>query len=324
MTPLVSVIIPTHNYGRFIRDTINSVQSQAVSELEIIVIDDGSTDNTAAVLQEICDRRLQVVRIPNAGVSVARNTGIELAKGEYIAFLDADDVWLPDKLTLQLALMTNEPSLGLVFSDFTRFDETGTLPGTQFSYVPEIKQFQTRPARGGVGRVILGDVFAQVAGTGELVAGPQTLMLRRDVVQHIRFPVGVRLCEDYEYLLHACRNVGVGFIAQPLVKVRRHGGNSFADPAETMSPKVDVLQRFLSQQKLSHRERQTIRRRLAYAWASIGYHHWRHGELQKAATAYARVLVHPGRRLNAAIHIAALPFVALFRRFVPKYSRRPE
>lgn len=322
MTPLISVIIPTHNYGRYIRDAINSVQSQTVSDLEIIVVDDGSTDNTPAVLQAIRDRRLRVVRIPNAGVSAARNAGIALAAGHYIAFLDADDIWLPDKLALQLALMTNEPSLGLVFSDFTRFDDSGVLPGTQFSYVPEIKEFETRPAHGGIGYVMLGDVFAQIASTRELVAGPQTLMLRRHAVRHIQFPEGVHLCEDYEYLLHASRCVAVGFIAQPLVNVRRHGSNSFAEPAETMLPKVDVLRRFLLQDKLSYRERRTIKRRLAHAWASIGYHHFHGGRLREAARAYAYALVHPGRRLNAAIHIAALPFVALFGRLLPSGFRR--
>jgi glycosyltransferase involved in cell wall biosynthesis len=110
----VSVVIPTYNHSAFIGRCIDSVLGQTVAAEEIIVVDDGSTDDTPRVLAEFGDR-IRYVRQSNAGCGVARNTGISIARGEWIALLDSDDVWHPRKLELQLRLARANPEIGVVY-----------------------------------------------------------------------------------------------------------------------------------------------------------------------------------------------------------------
>ncbi len=108
--PLVSVIIPTYNRADLIGHTLDSAINQSYRNLEIIVIDDGSVDNTEEVVKAIGDSRIRYIRHQtNCGGSTARNTGIEAARGEYIAFLDSDDIWVPNKIQLQLASIQMHP-----------------------------------------------------------------------------------------------------------------------------------------------------------------------------------------------------------------------
>jgi len=114
----VSVIIPTHNRAHLVAEAIDSVLSQTFTDFELIVVDDGSIDNTEEVVRSFIDRRLKYLKQTNKGVSAARNTGIETAKGEFIAFLDDDDLFLPAKLSLQLARAADDPTAGLVYGKY--------------------------------------------------------------------------------------------------------------------------------------------------------------------------------------------------------------
>lgn len=109
----VSAVIPCYNYGRFLGEAIESVLAQTVPAHEIIVVDDGSTDDTPEVARSFGDK-VRYVRTPNGGVSAARNAGIALAEGGLIAFLDADDRWLPQKLERQVPVMAADPTIGLL------------------------------------------------------------------------------------------------------------------------------------------------------------------------------------------------------------------
>ena len=109
----ISVIIPAYNYARYLAEAIDSALGQTYAPLEVIVVDDASTDDTPRVLAAY-GQRIRAIRQPNGGAGAARNTGIAAARGEYVAFLDADDVWLPRKLELQMALFDADPALGLI------------------------------------------------------------------------------------------------------------------------------------------------------------------------------------------------------------------
>ena len=109
---LVSCVIPVYNGARYLAESIESVLAQEYRPLEVIVVDDGSTDGTGAVLDAFGDR-IRSFRQENGGPSVARNRGMEMSRGEFIAFLDADDLWVPDKLRLQLDAMEARPYLDL-------------------------------------------------------------------------------------------------------------------------------------------------------------------------------------------------------------------
>jgi glycosyltransferase involved in cell wall biosynthesis len=123
-TPLVSVVIPSYNCAKYVGEAIESVFNQTYSNYEIIVIDDGSTDNTREVLEKYHDR-VHYVYQKNQGVSVARNHGIELAQGEFVAFLDADDYFFPDKLEAQMAIFEAKPHAGIVHSGWRRVNSEG-------------------------------------------------------------------------------------------------------------------------------------------------------------------------------------------------------
>ncbi|MCK4819314.1 glycosyltransferase family 2 protein, partial [bacterium] len=108
--PNVSVIIPTCNRAEYITQAIDSVLAQTYTDYEIIVVDDGSTDNTKEVMEPYMDR-IRYIYQENAGVSAARNTGIKAAKGDWVAFLDSDDEWLPGKLAVQIRAVERHPQL---------------------------------------------------------------------------------------------------------------------------------------------------------------------------------------------------------------------
>src|SRR5688500_6448932 len=122
--PLVSVVVPAFNYGRFIADTLESVRAQSYAAWECVVVDDGSTDDTTDVVARFvsADARFRYVRQENRGLSGARNTGLRVARGRYVQLLDADDLLEPDKLRRQVAFLEAEPDVDLVYGDVWYFD----------------------------------------------------------------------------------------------------------------------------------------------------------------------------------------------------------
>ena len=122
--PVVSVVIPTYNCGRYVEEAVDSALNQTYRNLEIIVVNDGSTDDTSSRLEKYKDR-VRIVSQANRGLSGARNVGIELSSGEYVAFLDSDDRWRPNKLERQLACFHELEGVDMVFSDFSAIDPDG-------------------------------------------------------------------------------------------------------------------------------------------------------------------------------------------------------
>ncbi len=123
--PLISVMMPTYNNAKYIKQALESIYAQNYSNIEIIVVDDGSTDNTKEILQQYKD--IKYFYIEHKGISVARNTALENAKGEYIAFLDSDDYWLPNKLNTQMQYFKDHPDCEIVFTKYENFFEDEKL-----------------------------------------------------------------------------------------------------------------------------------------------------------------------------------------------------
>mgnify|MGYP001146457269 FL=1 len=118
---LVSVVIPAYNAELYIKHAIDSILCQSHSDLEVIIVNDGSTDNTQAIVMSFTDPRVRLVNKTNGGMSSARNAGVDQAKGEYLAFLDADDYWMPDKLEKQISLLNKKPNIGFCSTMITFF-----------------------------------------------------------------------------------------------------------------------------------------------------------------------------------------------------------
>ncbi len=310
---LVSVIIPVYNCRAYILESVRSVQEQTYGNIEIIIVDDGSTDGTQDVLESVKDSRIRLVRTENRGVSAARNTGMEASAGDYMAFIDADDKWFPRKLELQMAMMREEQNLGLVFSDFIRFTDSGVMPRSHFSYVPELQSIRKRPVLGNTGYVIEEDTFSALCSVDMFATWVQTVLLKKEKVKDLRFPVGVRLSEDYNYMLRVYQNVEAGFIAEPLVAVRRHNKNSYTSPEEMLYPSIQALYD-VKKNIRDRNHKRIIRKRLSRAWASFGYHHYWKGKTASAGHAYLVSLIYPGCRINSALHLLMLPFAVFLKK----------
>ena len=132
---LVSIIMPAYNSARFIRESIGSVLAQTYTDWELLIVDDGSTDNTAEIIASYQDERIHMMRNElNLGAALSRNKALREAKGKYIAFLDADDLWLPEKLEKQLAFM-QQNGYAFTFTDYRIINEDGT-PQNKILHMP--------------------------------------------------------------------------------------------------------------------------------------------------------------------------------------------
>jgi glycosyltransferase involved in cell wall biosynthesis len=132
MSISISIIIPVYNADRFIAATIDSVLAQTFSDFEVVVVNDGSTDGTQGIVEQYMqrDRRVQLISQPNQGISATRKRGQQASQGEFLAFLDADDLWCPNNLELHLQHFANRPNLGLSFGRVEFMRQDGTLTGT--------------------------------------------------------------------------------------------------------------------------------------------------------------------------------------------------
>ena len=202
LQPLVSVVIPTYNRADLIIRAIDSVRSQSYSNLEIIVVDDCSPDNTPEVVKRIEDNRLTYYRHDtNQGGSAARNTGIKKAQGQYIAFLDSDDVWLTQKLELQLKAIASAANDNLVVS-YTKFQKSDRV-----FYQPSVL-----PRRGKQPQETIADYLW--LGGGETLTS--TLLVSRSLATSYLFPTHLHKHQDLDFVL-GLESQGAIFIFVPQV-----------------------------------------------------------------------------------------------------------
>jgi glycosyltransferase involved in cell wall biosynthesis len=181
--PLISVIVPAYNAETTILETIDSVLQQTYSNLELIVINDGSTDTTLDLLNNLNDERLKIFSFGNAGLAESRNRGIVLATGEYITFIDTDDLWTPDKLEKQLEVLHRNPDAGVAYSWTAFIDESG-----KYLHAMEPIYFE-----GNIYEALLTNCF---------IAGGSNILARSTCINSVgRFDTELRAAEDWDYWL---------------------------------------------------------------------------------------------------------------------------
>jgi glycosyltransferase involved in cell wall biosynthesis len=315
----VSVIVPAYNYGRFVGDALRSILTQSVRELEVIVIDDGSTDETPEVLAQFTDPRLSVHRTDRFGVSRVRALGASMARAPLVAWLDADDLWRPGYLERQVAVLDAEPDVAFTFTNFVRTEDGAALPATQFDHSPEFRTLASRPARAGGARVIEGDAFAALAPFAEMPCWIQATVHRKSALDGLQPKAGGMEAEDLYLQMQVYTRGAAAFIADPLVEVRRHGANSYLNGDQIREGVLGVVQLVERTVPLTRTQRAVLRRRIGAEFCRRGHRHfWAH-DVRRAAHYYARALRWPGMRLNALLHLVLLPALPLLPRREPAF-----
>ncbi len=284
--PTVSVIIPTYNRAHMVGRAIQSVLDQTYQDFELIVVDDASTDNTEEVVKSFNDERLRYIRHnENSGSSVApRNTGIEIARGEYIAFLDSDDEWLPQKLEKQIDKFNSvSPDVGLVYCGYAGVSKR---TGETLFKVMNAKR---------------GDVFRLIV-ERNIVGGP-TVLIRRECFQKTGlFDKGFLSFQDWDMWIRIAKYYKVDFVPEILVKYCVHGTQNIVNLERIIQGWGRIThkyQNYLSETLISNR--------LRYLGSLCCYQ----GDF-KRASAYFREAIR-GNPRNILIHI-----LFLLCKFAPK------
>jgi glycosyltransferase involved in cell wall biosynthesis len=234
--PTVSVVIPCYNGERFVRDAIDSVLGQTRTDLEVIVVDDGSTDDSPRMVEALLsDPRVRLLRHgSNKGIAAARNTGIAAACGEYIAFLDQDDLWLSNKLQVQVPLLEDgPPDLGLVFSDAIVATEDGVRLG--LVHAGEMPRGLNDFSRERLVRSLFLHNFITLV----------TALVRKSSVEQLGgFDETIRGgADDYEFCMRLVSRYRVMVTGEPLAVRRVHGDNYSDDTERLLSDAPEITAR---------------------------------------------------------------------------------
>lgn len=265
--PRVSIIIPSYNADRYVREAVRSALVQTYPNFEVIVVDDGSTDRTRAILAPfVAAGKVRYFHQENKGLAGARNAGIRAATGKYIAFLDSDDVFLPDKIRRQAEALEAHPDHGACYSDIIHF--TDTEPRRYFHHRY---------------RYPSGDIFAPLL--RRQFVNPLAVVLRRDLFDRYGyFDETMRRSEDWEFWLRIAR-AGVKFyyLDAPLAHYRMRAAGNLSDLKSEPQMKVKNLELFTRLgEGLSPAERrqyrfgailETLRRKAAFAYLLVGDKH---------------------------------------------------
>lgn len=204
----ISVVLPTYNSLNYLPDAVNSVIHQTYTDWELIIVNDGSSDNTDEWVSQQSDPRIILISQENQGKSAARNTGIERATSEYIAFLDADDYWEPTKLEKQIQCIETKPEIGLVYTWTALADEHCQPTGRVISSHAE------------------GQIWKEIVQTN-IVACGSTPLIRRECFETVGgFAAGLPLAQDWDMWIRIAARYPFAAVKEPLVRYRQHGKNT--------------------------------------------------------------------------------------------------
>lgn len=237
-TPSIDVVIPAYNAESFVTRTLESVARQSYPITSVIVVNDGSTDDTQACVLQFAQSfpHLNIILLSqeNAGLSAARNAGIKHSSADFIALLDADDLWSPEKLSIQIQLFTNSAmvNLGVVYCAYKLINDKD-----QFIPVAP-KDIITPTLRGNVYPTLLLGNF--ISGSGSSV------VIKRSVFSEIGlFDENLRACEDWDMWIRIAKKYQFDFIDTPLVSIRVHQNNMQKDRIRMLSAELMVLNKFV-------------------------------------------------------------------------------
>jgi glycosyltransferase involved in cell wall biosynthesis len=307
----VSVVIPCHNALRWIGATVESVLGQSTPPLEIIVVDDGSTDGTAESVRRNFPQ-VRVLEQPNAGVSAARNHGVAVARGDWVAFVDADDIWLPEKLQRQHDLVAAHPGAQMVYTAWHVWHSSELVVD-----VTTLQRLGAQRQRGQDWSGPSGWIYPELL--VDCVVWTSTVMLQRRLFTELGgFDESLRVGEDYDLWFRASRVTSILRVPQPLALYRQHAAN-LTKRLPSMNHKGEVIGRALERWGYAapdgrKAEPGAVTRGLVRSWIDFGGAHLSAGNRRMARLAVRR-----------ALHIRPLSLLAwrlLLKSFLPLGARR--
>lgn len=233
--PLVTAIIPMYNGERFVRDSVESVLSQTYSAIEILVVDDGSTDRSIDVLAKYAGR-LRLIRQPNAGVANARNAGVEASRGEIVAFLDQDDWWQPTKIEKQVSVFVSDPEVTLVHTGTAHFDD-------------QAKKFVGRLNPNCAADKLVGSCYQRLLLDNCIYNS--TVAVRRSAVRRVGgfdTTIAGNTVADYDLWLRLAKDGTFAFVPEELGVFRLHSSQGTWNRKEMLTAEFRMLSRYVTQQ----------------------------------------------------------------------------
>ena len=260
--PKVSVVMPVYNGERFLRESLDSVFAQTFQDFEVLCVDDGSTDNSAAVFEQY-GVRIRVLRQKNAGQSAARNAGVILAKGQYIAFLDQDDLWYPSKLLRQLAAIEANSRVVLVHCDFDRIDEKGRMVQERAGTIERASALASP-----MGQLI-----------GEALIFPSAMLIRREgFARSGGFHAELQGFEDFDLIARLKQQGEFVMVEERGMAYRLHGqGFTRAGGLHIIRSRERFLRRMEGLYRGDRTKQAIVRRMLADCYSDWGIHEVRQG-----------------------------------------------
>jgi glycosyltransferase involved in cell wall biosynthesis len=271
--PEVSVVIPTFNSAMLVREAIKTALVQTYRDFEIIVVDDGSIDNTGSVIAQF-GSDVHYFRQQNRGSSAARNQGIAISRGNYIAFLDADDLWTPNKLAEQIPIFQRDSKIGLVYSDWAVTSEGGE---TRASRLRDLS-----PGSGYVFDDLIQCGFILTSGT----------VVRRSCLNEVGyFDERLSIAQDYDLWLRICYRWKVELVNKVLVTKRDRNGNLSSNLVTTARERIALFDKALTNfTDMTPPTRRLIKDQLAYNHWDVGYHNFDRLLLREARKSFASSL----------------------------------
>ncbi len=279
MTPAVSVVVATYNYGRFLTEAVRSALEQTFDDLEVVILDDGSTDDTPALARSFRgESRVRYVRTEHRGVAAAKNAGAGQARAPLVAFLDADDVWLPDKLERQVPLFDAGAELGVVFSRRLLIDEEGW----------PLEHEQPPLHRGRV----LAEMFLN-----NFVCF-SSAVVRREVFERAGpFDERLTVSVDYDLWLRVARHFAFDYVDEPLVRYRVGHASLSQRREHRMTTVLGIMRRFLDEQGgRALIPPETVRRAWAETYCSLALAQLPRSRIAALASGLRAVAIWPGCR----------------------------
>jgi len=238
--PLVSVIMPAFNHELYIGEALQSVAVQTHPNIELIVINDGSTDRTGEIIEEHIrksgGRNIRYVSKRNEGVCKTLNAGLKMAGGDYVAFLASDDVWLPDRLARQIEFMEGNRDIGMVFADAWFIDGSTRTDARWSDYKPRLREL----FKNGVQNA---DLYTRLL--AQPLVPALTVLVRRSVLLDVGFFDEKLAYEDHDLWLRIAMKYPLGYLDRPLAYYRLHGANISNDAVFMLKGMVQTVRKHL-------------------------------------------------------------------------------